>query len=362
MKKTLAWMAAFGCMAALMTGCGSKEDELKALQTKLDTLQSYIEVNLKADIENWDGEYVGYGEFQMHPIFDDTAILEAHQTGDTSALSEQDAKTLKMALDVIRELDITDEMSDYEKEKAIYDWQVAYVRYDQANLAAIPPDINLEDYNYHPYGVLTYHQAICVGNATTFDLMMGLLGIESYVIHSTEQGEHAWNLVKIEDGWYHVDVTFDNSSTGEPDYTFFNVPDAVKQNGGYPWDAAAFPKADATKYCYAVQNCTELADLYAFPAHFNETYRERRAEPFNLFVSFADGSAIDYELLSQLTGWLGGGYLSLNTEYSLDDGSLVQALRYDPPYEEEPSEQQPAYDYEQMEQVIMDVFSEYAVG
>lgn len=344
-------------LALSLTGCGRTAE----LEKQVDTLQKYLEVNMKADIENWDGSYVGFGDYRVHRLFDDSAILQAHQTGDTSTLSEQDKETLQMALDVIDSLALTEDMSDYEKEKAIYDWQVKYVRYDESHQAALPPDESIADYNYHPYGVLKYGQAICVGNATTFKLMMGLLGIESHIIHSTEQGEHAWNLVKIGDGWYHVDITFDGSSSGEPSYTYFNVPDTVKQNSGYPWDAAAFPKADALEYCYTVQNCTELADLYAFPEYLYGILKDA-TEAQNINVSFADGSVIDYDLTEQLSNWMNGAYLLINADYALEDGTVVQNLRLELPMEESEYIPEYSYDYEQMSQIIADIFAPDAVG
>ena len=84
-----------------------------------------------------------------------------------------------------------------------------------------------------PYGVLRSHNAICVGNATTFKLFMDALDIPCKIIHSTQNGEHAWDVVQLDGEWYHVDVTFDGGVSGEPGYNYFNMPDSVKDNGSY---------------------------------------------------------------------------------------------------------------------------------
>ena len=56
-------------------------------------------------------------------------------------------------------------MSDYEKEEAIYDWQMAYTAYNDNSLAPIASG---GQYSHLPYGVFKYHQAICVGHAAAF--------------------------------------------------------------------------------------------------------------------------------------------------------------------------------------------------
>ena len=202
----------------------------------------------------------------IHEIYDDTKVVEAYSSGSDEGLNEQDKYVLKMAKKVIDE-NIEDGMTDYEKEKAIYDWLVDYTSYSSQNLAPISSG---DQYSHLPYGVFKYHQAICVGNATTMKLFLDILGIENQIIHSTEEGEHAWNLVKLDGDWYHCDVTFDGSVNGTPNYSYFNVPDSVKDDGNYPWDHEAIPAADGTKYCYIANNAKEVKNVYALPKYLQE--------------------------------------------------------------------------------------------
>lgn len=357
------WMAGFCSIAAAMTllaGCSQNNStaEVEQMKKQLDTLQKYIEVNMKADLENWDGSYVGVGDYRVHQIVDDTPIIEAYKSGDDSALDEEQKFTLDKAKEVLEQLHITDAMSDYEKEKAIYDWQVMYVKYDESQQAAIPSDINIADYNYYPYGVLKYHQAICVGNATTFKLFMDMLGIDCKIIHSTTQGEHAWNLVKLEDGWYHVDVTFDTPSANGPSYSYFNVPDSVKQNSGYPWNAEDFPAADATKYCYALQNAVELADLYELPKAVKDGVDAQKG---CIFVSFADGSVLDYNVTDMISPYVEGYYVYAGNTYSFADGTILYSVTLDKTVDSVTPEE-PPYDYDKMQKKIEEVFGVVAMG
>lgn len=195
---------------------------------------------------------------EIHDIWDGTAVVEAYRSGNADGLSEEDAYVLETASGIIDEI-IKDGMTDYEKELAVYNWQVDYVSYDEEHFSPIPVE-DVDKYNYYPYGVLKYHSAICVGNATTFKLFMDMLDIDCKIIHSTEDGEHAWNLVCLDDEWYHVDVTFDGGYK-EPDYAYFNVPDSFKVDGGYPWNRDEFPAAEGYKYCYCYNNAVEVNNL-----------------------------------------------------------------------------------------------------
>lgn len=207
---------------------------------------------------------LGESEGKIHELYDDTAVINAFKsesTEDDKNLNAEDAFILDKAREVLKEV-IKDDMSDYEKEKAIYEWQINWVNYQDENLSPVNGG---QDKSHLPYGVLKYHQAICVGNATTFKLFMDMLDIPCQIIHSTVNGEHAWNLVKLEDDWYHVDITFDSGTGGNIEYTYFNVPDSIKDDGSYPWDHAEIPAAEGTKYCYMFRNAVTLDNFYAIP-------------------------------------------------------------------------------------------------
>ena len=69
-----------------------------------------------------------------------------------------------MAKSVLDEI-ITDGMSDYEKELAVYKWMTANIGFDSGSMTAIPEDESKPVDN--PNGVLKNHEAVCVGYATT---------------------------------------------------------------------------------------------------------------------------------------------------------------------------------------------------
>ena len=188
-------------------------------------------------------------------------ISDAYRSGSTSGLSDKDQETLEMASAVLDEI-ITEDMTPYEKEKAVYDWMTTALAYDTGVLQVIPQ--TSEDCD-NPYGVLKYHNAVCVGYATTFRLFMQMLDIECMVVHDSYLS-HSWDLVRLDGEWYHTDIY---SDAGVGNYAHFNLSDNA-QMGNQDWNTDFFPAAEGYKYNYAYMNRTECEDIYALPAALRE--------------------------------------------------------------------------------------------
>lgn len=192
----------------------------------------------------------------LYEIKSTRQISDAYRSGDVSALNDRDKETLALAKAVI-EAEITPEMTDYEKELAIYQYLTAGMRASTGVLTVI----NTGSGEYaEPHDVLKNHSAVCVGYATTFRLLMQMLGIDCKVVHDSGLG-HTWNLVKLEDGWYHVDCYMDADSAG---FRNFNMDDAACAVD-HSWNRDFFPAADGRKYNYILTVCETLQDPYEIP-------------------------------------------------------------------------------------------------
>lgn len=194
-------------------------------------------------------------------------ISDAYKKGSDAGLGDKDKETLKMASDVLNEI-ITDDMSDYDKEKAVYDWLVKNIGQDKGLLTVIPSSGKDSD---NPYGVLKYHDAVCVGYATTFRLFMQMMDIDCMVVHNTEM-YHTWNLVKLDGKWYHTDV-YSDAETGN--YANFNMNDDIA-SAGHDWNTDFFPAADGTKYCYVFMNKAEAKDIFGIPEAVKKQLDEQK--------------------------------------------------------------------------------------
>lgn len=258
---------------------GSDSQKIEELEGKMDKIANAFSMEMGIDKDEFwtrldEGGFIG----DFHEIYDDSAVVEAYKNSDSSQLTDEKDKfiydSLVKAVDEI----IEDDMSDYEKEIAVYNYIFKETHFNENSLAAIT-DSSQEDYSHTPYGFFHDHSTICVGNATTFKLFMDVLGIDCQIIHSVQEGEHAWNLVKIDGDWYHCDVTFDGG-VSEPDYAYFNVPDSAKENAGYPWNRDDFPECTSVKYCYSFVNAQEVKDVYEIPSAIKNGFKDKKTSVY----------------------------------------------------------------------------------
>lgn len=106
-----------------------------------------------------------------------------------------------------------EDLSDYEKTKAIYDYICENVTYDYSNLED-------EDYKlkYTAYAALIDKTAVCQGYAVLFYRMMEEAGVDTRVVAGDAGGPHAWNISKLGDKYYYSDSTWD---AGVDQYNYF---------------------------------------------------------------------------------------------------------------------------------------------
>lgn len=178
-------------------------------------------------------------------IYDTSAILAAWETGDSEALNRKDSWIYDRCVELIGQL-ITEEMTDYEKEWAIYRWLIREVEYDwrQNDPAQTAPRTS-----FQPYGALVEGTAVCLGYATTFQLFMDMLGIECITVVGAafdSGGDHAWNMVKLNGEWYCVDATWDLGRSSPGKCKYFNVTSDHMAKSDHQWDYANTPMATAT--------------------------------------------------------------------------------------------------------------------
>lgn len=110
--------------------------------------------------------------------------------------------------------------TDYAKAKAIHDAILNDV--DYAYESGNRPSDAVWAHNI--MGAVEKGKGVCEAYARTFQLMMNYLDVENYLVTGMANngymiGEHAWNLVRMDDGnYYYVDCTWDDSGWG---YKYF---------------------------------------------------------------------------------------------------------------------------------------------
>ena len=92
-------------------------------------------------------------------------------------------------------------LSDVEKALILHDRLAIWAEYDT--------DFSTGPQMYTPYGILVAKEGVCQGYAIAYDYLLEQVGIENHFC-SSKALIHAWNTVKINNNWYHVDVTHDD--------------------------------------------------------------------------------------------------------------------------------------------------------
>ena len=147
-----------------------------------------------------------------------------------------------------------DTMTDMEKAVRLQEWIMNRVEYDpnekeycRQEDAGLTPDPSLQSQKNHcdssvylhyvlnPDDNQYHYYTVCDGYARCYRRLMQRAGIETYYVDAAnidgwDKTGHAWNLVKIGENYYHVDVCWDDGKTGTDRFTHFMRSNATFAN------------------------------------------------------------------------------------------------------------------------------------
>ena len=194
---------------------------------------TYIINNILNEDDYLKYSYTGYG-FGYNGYEDDVTINFSFEYLTTKA--EEDFVDSKVS-SILGEI-ISSSMSDDQKEKSIHDYIVKNVQYDTSYE------------RYSAYNALSEGKTVCQGYALLAYKMLTDAGIETKIIPGTanngyETESHAWNLVKLNGKWYHLDCTWDDpvpDVEGKVLYDYYNLTDS-QISKDHSWDHSLYPSA-----------------------------------------------------------------------------------------------------------------------
>lgn len=178
-------------------------------------------------------------------IYRTSDIIDAWHSGDPSALDDYERAIYDRCTEILPSI-LTDGMTDYEKEEAIYLWVVSNVTYDFDHYDPLK-GASLDSST--PYNPLINGKGICMGFASTFKLLADLAGLECKIVAGRAFGEgelHAWNMVRLNGEWYCLDATWDVGYSNPRFWKYFNVTSQFMAKTDHQWDEGRYPEATAT--------------------------------------------------------------------------------------------------------------------
>lgn len=114
-----------------------------------------------------------------------------------------------------------DKYSNKDKIRIIHDFIIKNTKYDSLKAK------NINDQTYDSstaYGLLFEGYAVCSGYADTMSIFLDKLNIPNIKVASTT---HVWNLVQLDNKWYHLDLTWDDpysiKGTDSVNHNFFLI-------------------------------------------------------------------------------------------------------------------------------------------
>lgn len=188
---------------------------------------------------------------------------------------------------------VSDEMSEYEKVHAIYDYIIYNVRYDHdcanAEDKYVSGNLSLNEkmkyYGYYLEGIFLdkfYKKdmhAVCDGKSKAFVLMCGIEGITAVRIsgEATSDGKnfggHAWNKVLLDlngtgnKEWYFVDTTWGDVGDESKEFlshAYFLLSDDEVKNTHVEKTGHGYPKAEGKFDYYAHETYTSSGTEYNY--------------------------------------------------------------------------------------------------
>ena len=188
---------------------------------------------------------------------------------------------------------VSDEMSEYEKVHAIYDYIIYNVRYDHdcanAEDKYVSGNLSLNEkmkyYGYYLEGIFLNKfykkdmHAVCDGKSKAFVLMCGIEGITAVRISGKASsdgqnfGGHAWNKVLLDlngtgdKEWYFVDTTWGDVGDDSKEFlshAYFLLSDDEVKNTHVEKQGHDYPKAEGKFDYYAHETYTSSGTEYNY--------------------------------------------------------------------------------------------------
>lgn len=189
-----------------------------------------MEVNAKDTSGN-----ISFKSIQVIIKEEKTSLTQNSKKGTYDGTTGQ--QQLDNLCDQILDTIIQENMSDKQKAYAVYQWVEGHIRYSGS--------MNVTDWRSGALTSLKYRKGNCLAFCYSSEALLTRLGFENIEVHDREL-THYWNMVKVNNGWYHFDTT---SGWGQQRFLWTNQQlssyrydsPILNQQIDYDWDMSDYP-------------------------------------------------------------------------------------------------------------------------
>ena len=212
-----------------------------------------------------------------------------------------------VANSLISEL-INDHQSEYDKVRVLHDYLKCNLEYDMDAVSSNSHTDTKILEAHSIVGALLNKKCVCEGFACAMKYLCDKISIECYVVsghgsNSMFSGPHAWNIVRINGYYHHVDVTWDNQYSDNndmPNYGYFNLSDDEIAKD-HTWNRKKYPACPSSPYNYFKVNNSLLdskvqLENFLYESFQNEeqyiTFRVEKDSPLEREIHYCISGAI----------------------------------------------------------------------
>lgn len=166
-------------------------------------------------------------------------------------------RQLESVTNEITEELINEHQSEYDKALVLHDYLKKNIQYDYPALESMSRNGKGFEDSYTVVGALVKQKCVCAGFSLAMKMLCDKIGLECHIVSgignsSIYHGSHAWNLVRINGYYHHVDVTWDNQFSDDmniPNYGYFGLDDETISKD-HTWNRKIYPACPDSPYNY----------------------------------------------------------------------------------------------------------------
>jgi len=198
--------------AASYTTPATEEYTYESVQSANAIIRTYYAAQGEARADDFEGFAINSRK-ESFPVYNSEELWWAVEHGYKPLFPKKGTKAelfYERAKMILRDI-ITEDMTEYEKTLAIYEYLITAVSYDyDAYFNPASADLEKNNTCYYLEGVFEEGRAVCDGKSKAFVLLAGIEGIDCVRAFGSQRSGsvgHAWNYVELSGVWYLVDTT-----------------------------------------------------------------------------------------------------------------------------------------------------------
>ena len=263
----------------------------------------------------WLENLFGYAYTEENTIVEFYSVLSAEECADCISLFNKKVDEMINSLQ--------SELSEYEREKILHDNLLSACKYKSG------VESSKDGWQYFSaYGAIVTGEAVCEGYAKAMQILLSKAGIPCFTVRGESDGvSHMWNVVELNNEWYHLDATWDdNDKDGFIIYEYFNLDsDNIKRTHKINADIETIRSGEKTdigskaRYNFFVPLCTSM----------NMNYYNKEG----IFINEFDGKT-DARVINEIVQKVNDGehYIHIKFGDSFEYSEYVNMMFYQSPY------------------------------